>query len=291
MIYLNNKIVPRNKALISIFDHGFLYGDGVYETLRSYKGVPFKIYEHIERLYRSAAMIGLKVPYTPEEIKKAVHKTMKANNLKEAFVRINISRGPGPIGLDPDLCPNPTFVIIVNPFKDYPEKFYEKGVKITIVNVRRNFKDALNPMIKSLNFLNNIIATIEAKGSQAHEAIMLNYKGYIAEGTTSNIFFIKNQILYTPSVEVGILDGITKTEILDIAKEKGIKIKEGKFFVKDIYNAQEVFISSTTREIMPVTQIDNIRIGSNTGRLTKTLLNAYRERVAEYIDKYNNPRR
>lgn len=291
MIYLNNKVVPRNKALISVFDHGFLYGDGVYETLRAYKGVPFKIMEHIERLYRSAAMIGLKVPYTPLEIKKAVHKTMKANNLKEAFIRINISRGPGPIGLDPVLCPKPTFVIIANPFKDYPEEYYKRGVKITIVNVRRNFRDALNPMIKSLNFLNNIIATIEAKGSKAHEAIMLNYKGYVAEGTTSNIFFIKDQTLYTPAVEVGILDGITRTEILDIAKEKGLKIKEGKFTVRDMHNAQEVFISSTTREIMPVTQIDNIKIAGSTGKITNTLLHSYREKVAEYIEKYKQPLR
>lgn len=284
MIYLNNKLIPKNKATISIFDHGFLYGDGVYETLRAYEGVVFKFEEHIKRLFRSADMIGLKVPKTLHEIKRAVYKTLRANNLKEAFIRINVSRGFGPIGLDPGLCPKPTFVIIANPFKDYPLQFYRKGVKIVIVNVRRNFKDALNPMIKSLNFLNNILATIEGQKKGAHEAIMLNYKGYIAEGTTSNIFFVKNNLLYTPAVDVGILDGITRQVILNIAEELMIRFREGKFTQKDIYSADEVFISSTTREIMPVNRVDDVKIGNKIGKITKKLLMAYREKVAEYIN-------
>ncbi|MBI5196703.1 MAG: branched-chain-amino-acid transaminase [Nitrospirae bacterium] len=283
MIYLNNKLVLRDKALISVFDHGFLYGDGIYETLRAYDGVAFKFDEHIERLFRSAAMIGLKIPMSPADIKKAVYKTIRANKLKEAFIRINISRGAGPIGLDPRLCPEPTFVIICNPFKDYPEQYYEKGVKVVIVNVRRNFKNALNPMIKSLNFLNNVLANIEGMKEDAHEAIMLNYKGYIAEGTTSNIFFIKNKTLFTPELEVGILDGITRRIILNLADEAGMKLSEGRFIPDDVYDADEVFISSTTREIMPVTKIDDIKIGSKTGRITKALLAAYRKKVDEYI--------
>lgn len=283
MIYLNNKLVPRDKALISVFDHGFLYGDGIYETLRAYNGVAFKFDEHIERLYRSAGMIGLKIPMSSADIKNAVYKTIKANKFKEAFIRINISRGVGPIGLDPRLCPEPTFVIICNPFKDYPEQYYEKGVKVVIVNVRRNFKNALNPMIKSLNFLNNVLANIEGMKEDAHEAIMLNYKGYIAEGTTSNIFFIKNKTLFTPELEVGILDGITRRIILNLADEAGMKLSEGRFIPDDVYDADEVFISSTTREIMPVTTIDDIKIGSKTGRITKALLAAYRKKVDEYI--------
>lgn len=283
MIYLNNKLVPRDKALISVFDHGFLYGDGIYETLRAYDGVAFKFDEHIERLFRSAGMIGLKIPMSPADIKKAVDKTIRSNKLKEAFIRINISRGTGPIGLDPRLCPEPTFVIICNPFKDYPEQYYEKGVKVVIVNVRRNLKSALNPMIKSLNFLNNVLANIEGMKEDAHEAIMLNYKGYIAEGTTSNIFFIKNKTLFTPELEVGILDGITRRIILNLADEAGMKLSEGRFIPDDVYDADEVFISSTTREIMPVTTIDDIKIGSKTGRITKALLAAYRKKVDEYI--------
>jgi len=285
MIYLNNKLIPKNKATISVFDHGFLYGDGVYETLRAYKGIAFEFDEHIQRLFRSAHMIGLKVPKTLEEIKNAVYKTLGANNLKEAFIRINVSRGFGPIGLDPELCPKPTFVIIANPFKEYPLEFYRKGVKIVIVNVRRNFKDALNPMIKSLNFLNNILATIEGQKKGAHEAIMLNYKGYIAEGTTSNIFFVKDNSLYTPAVDVGILDGITRQVVLNIAEELRIRFREGRFTPKDIYNADEVFISSTTREIMPVNRVDDVKIGSKRGKITEKLLMAYRKKVVGYIQR------
>ncbi|MBI4654712.1 MAG: branched-chain-amino-acid transaminase [Nitrospirae bacterium] len=286
MVYLNNKLVPQNKAFISVFDHGFLYGDGVYETLRAYSGVAFKLDEHIERLFRSAEMIGLKVSKSHEGIKRAVYKTMKANNQKSAFIRINISRGIGPIGLDTELCPKPTFAIISNTFKEYPGEFYKMGVKIAIVNVRRNLRDALNPMIKSLNFLNNILANIEGKNRGAYEAVMLNYKGYVAEGTTSNIFFVKNSILYTPAIDVGILDGITRYVILDIARELGIKYKDGRFTREGIYSADEVFISSTTREIMPVSHVDNVKIGTKIGRITKTLLTAYRKKVEEYIEEH-----
>lgn len=286
MIYLNNKLVPKAKALISVFDHGFLYGDGIYETLRAYKGVVFKLDEHIERLFRSASIIGLKIPKSPEEIKRAVYKTIKANKLKEAFIRINVSRGAGDIGLDPELCPKPTFVIISNPFKEYPRQYYENGVKIAIVSIRRNPKNALNPMIKSLNFLNNILANIEAKEKGADEAIMLNYEGYVAEGAISNIFLVKDNILCTPELDVGILDGITRRIILRLADELGISLREGKFTPEDIYTAQEVFISSTTREVMPVSVVDEIRIGTGIGKITKALLTAYRKNVATYIEEH-----
>ncbi|MBI5050856.1 MAG: branched-chain-amino-acid transaminase [Nitrospirae bacterium] len=272
-----------HKALTSVFDHGFLYGDGVYETLRVYKGVVFKFDEHIERLFRSASMIRINISRPPREIKDAVYKTLKANNHKEAYVRINVTRGVGDIGLDPELCPKPTFVVISKPFKALPKSCYEKGVKVAIVKVRRNFKGALDPMIKSLNFLNNIIAYIEAKAQGAYEAIMLNYKGYIAEGTTSNIFFLKNNTLCTPDLGVGVLDGITRNIILDIADELGIKSKEGKFTPEDIYNADEVFVSNTTKEIVPVTMIDDVKIGSRTGKITKMLSKAYKKKVAEHI--------
>jgi len=285
MIYLNNRLVPKNKALVSVFDHGFLYGDGIYETLRAYKGVVFKIEEHIDRLFRSALLIKLSIPKTPDEIKNAIYKTLRANKLKEAFIRITISRGPGPIGLDPELCPEPTFVIISNPFKEYPREYYQKGVKIAIVNVRRNFRRALDPKIKSLNFLNNILANIEAKNRGAYEAIMLNYRGYIAEGTVTNIFFVKNNTLCTPALNVGLLDGITRRTILEIAKELGIKTKEGRFRCEDVYNAQEVFISSTTKEIMPVAEVDNVKIDRGVGKITKMLHQAYKEKVVEYIEK------
>ncbi|MEK7308618.1 MAG: branched-chain-amino-acid transaminase [Nitrospirota bacterium] len=283
MIYLNGKLVPKSKAKVSVFDHGFLYGDGVYETLRAYNGIVFKIDEHIKRLFRSASLIGLKIPKTHDDLKRAIYKTIKTNRLKEAYIRISISRGPGPIGLNPELCLKPTLVIISSRFKDYPEKYYKKGLKIAIVDVRKNFKNALNPKIKSLNFLNNILAKIEAKKRGAYEAIMLNYKGNVAEGTITNVFFVKNNILCTPALDVGILDGITRRIILDIAKELKIKTKEGLFTRGHLYNAQEVFISNTTMEVMPVTKVDNIKISSRIGKITKMLGLEYKKKISDYI--------
>jgi branched-chain amino acid aminotransferase len=288
VIYLNEKIVPASKALVSVFDHGFLYGDGIYETLRAYKGLVFKIDEHIERLFRSASMLDLKIPKTHGSIKKAVYDTLKANDQNEAVIRITISRGAGPLGLDPGLCPRPTFVIIANEFRGYPKKFYIKGVNIAIVNTRRNFKGALDPQIKSLNFLNNILAKIEAKKRGAYEAVMLNYRGYLAEGTITNIFFIKERKLCTPGLDVGILDGITRRIILDAAIELGIKVKEGHFRQNELCCASEVFISNTTMEVLPVSVIDNMKIGKKPGRITKALHQAYKKKVAEYIQRHKN---
>ncbi|MBI4697417.1 MAG: branched-chain-amino-acid transaminase [Nitrospirae bacterium] len=283
MIYLNNKLVPESRAMISVFDHGFLYGDGIYESLRAYNGTVFKLDEHIDRLFRSASFIRLKIPKTAEEIKKAVCRTMRASRLRNAFIRISVSRGAGPIGLDPALCPKPAFVIIPRAFKEYTKKYYENGVSIAVVNVRRNYAGALDPQMKSHNFLNNILAKIEAKDRGAFEAIMLNYRGYIAEGTIANIFFIKNSILCTPSPDVGILNGITRRVIMDAAKGLKIKTKEGKFTRKHLYGADEVFISNTSMEVMPVTAVDNIRIGKKAGNITRMLGMAYKEKVSEYL--------
>ncbi len=283
MIYLNNRIVPNNKAVISVYDHGFLYGDGIYETLRAYDGIVFMLDQHVERLFRSASMIALKIKKTPDAVKKAVYKTLSANRLKEAVIRITVSRGSGPTGLDPALCTDPTFVIIARKFIHYPQIYYKKGVKIAIVDTKRNFKEALNPQIKSLNFLNNILAKIEATKKGAYEAIMKNYRGYIAEGTISNIFFIKDQILCTPGLDVGILDGITRKIILETARDAGIQVIEGRFKEDDLYNADEMFISNTTMEIMPVSEIDNKTISSRAGNLTKTLHKLYVKKIKDHI--------
>ncbi|MBI5740451.1 MAG: aminotransferase class IV [Nitrospirae bacterium] len=282
MIYLNTGIVPKNKALIPVFDHGFLYGDGIYETMRAYKGVVFRLEEHIERLFRSAAMISLKIPKAPGEIKQAVYETIKANGHMEAVIRLTVSRGAGPIGLDPGLCPVPTFVIISGEFRKYPVRHYRNGVKIAIVNTRRNFRGALDPRIKSLNFLNGILAKIEAKNRGAFEAVMLDYRGYLAEGSISNIFFVKDGTLCTPSVEVGILDGITRKIIIDCAKEAGIKVVEGRFRKEDVYNAEEVFISNTTMEVMPAAEVDEVKMPAQ-GEMARALHKAYKRKVAEYI--------
>jgi branched-chain amino acid aminotransferase len=283
MIYLNNRIVPNNKAVISVYDHGFLYGDGIYETLRAYDGIVFLLDQHIDRLFRSASMIALKIKKTPDAVKKAVYKTLSANRLKDAVIRITVSRGPGPTGLDPALCKDPTFVIIAREFVHYPNMYYKKGVRIALVDTKRNFKDALNPQIKSLNFLNNILAIIEAKKKGAYEAIMKNYRGYIAEGTISNIFFIKDRVLCTPGLDVGILDGITRRIILETARDAGMKAIEGKFKKDDLYNADEMFISNTTMEVMPVSEIDNKKISSMAGNLTKTLHKLYLKKIKDHI--------
>lgn len=283
MIYLNNRLVPDSKAAVSVFDHGFLYGDGIYETLRAYDGVVFKIEEHIERLFNSASLIRLDISRTPGSIIRAVNKTVKANRLSDAYIRITVSRGKGPIGLDPALCPKPTFVIIAAPFKGYPASYYKSGVSVAIVNTRRNFNKSVDPAIKSLNFLNNILAKIEAKERGSYEAIMLNYSGYVAEGTISNIFFVKKGILYTPEVSVGILNGITRMAIIGIAEELGIKVLEGKFRPARIYGADEVFISNTTMELMPISKADDIKIKGSPGRVTKAIHNEYKSKVAEYL--------
>lgn len=285
MVFLNNRLVSDKKAVVSVFDHGFLYGDGIYETLRVYNGVVFMIDEHIERLQRSASMISLKIPLTTEMIKRAIYRTIRANRLIEAVVRISISRGRGAIGLDPELCPEPTFVIMAYPFKGHPKVNYQRGVKIAIVKTRRNFKGAIDPRIKSLNFLNNILAKIEAKRIGAYEAIMLNYRGYIAEGTISNIFFVRDGILCTPAVDVGILNGITRRLIIEIARKKGVEVNEGRFRPDNIYTADEIFISSTTMELMPVTRVDKIRIGTKAGIITKSIHQVYKRKVEEYIKK------
>ncbi len=283
-IYLNNKLVPEENALVSVFDHGFLYGDGIYETMRAYKGIVFMVDEHIKRLFRSGDLIKLKINQSHQEIKKAIHDTLKKNILKDAYIRLSISRGPGEIGLDPELCKNPTFVIIAKQFKEYPEELYLRGVKISIVKTRRNAPEALNPKIKSLNFLNNILAKIEAKEAGAYEAIMLNHNGYLTEGTITNIFFIKDNSLFTPSIEAGILDGITRDLIIRVAERKGIKVTEGLYTPENIYDADETFITNTTLEILPVIKIDKNVIGKGIpGLVTKDLHSRYREEVERYL--------
>jgi branched-chain amino acid aminotransferase len=237
--------------------------------------------EHLQRLYRSASLIGLNVPKNIPAMKIAIYETLKANNLINAYVRLTISRGYGPIGLDPDLCEEPTFVIMANEFKNYPKSYYEEGIKLTIASVRRNLKEALNPQIKSLNFLNNILAKIEAKQVDAYEAIMLNAAGHLTEGTISNIFFLKDGILCTPSVECGILDGITRALVIDLALKNGLEVKEGEFAPEELYMASEVFITNTTMEVMPARRVDKTEY--KTGEISKLLLKKYRQEVNGYV--------
>lgn len=255
-IYLNDRLVPRSEARVSVFDHGFLYGDGIYETMRSYDGVVFMLDEHIRRLYRSAGFIGLNIPADADALKVRIFETLSANKRKNAYIRLTISRGPGPIGLDPDLCPEPTLVIMTEPLKEYPQQYYEQGIRAIIPATRRNLPEAINPQVKSLNFLNNILAKVEARRHGALEAIMLGGSGRLTEGTISNIFFYKDNTLCTPSVECGILDGITRGVVLSIARREDIAVKEGVFSREDIYSASEAFITNTTMEVMPLKELD-----------------------------------
>jgi len=283
LVYIDGKIVPSGEAVVSVFDHGFLYGDGIYETMISYDGVIFKLDEHLQRLYRSASLIGLTIPLEAELLKSALYETLLANVLKNAYVRLTVSRGHGPIGLDPELCHKPTIVIMAQALKEYPLTLYEKGVHLIISETRRNLKEAIDPRIKSMNFLNNILAKIEAINRDAYEAVMLNAHNHLTEGTISNIFFIKDTTLCTPSVSCGILDGITRGTVIDLAVREDIKTEEGEFSKEDLYAATEVFITNTSLEVMPVSKVDETIYP--VGDITKRLYKAYKQEVQTYLSR------
>ncbi len=280
-VYLNGKIVPSKEAVISVFDHGFLYGDGIYETMRVYDRVIFKLHEHLQRLFRSASMIGLTIPLEFDPLKISIYETLIANGFRNAYIRVTVSRGRGAIGLDPDLCADPTIVIIVQEFKEYPQAFYKDGISIIVADTKRNLKEAIDPRIKSLNFLNNILAKIEAKKRGAYEAIMLNVDGKLTEGTISNLFFYKDGVLCTPSLDCGILDGITRGMIIDLAGREDLRVEEGKFTSGDLYSAEEVFLTNTTMEAMPVSKVDDRSYAE--GKIAKLLRKAYKQEVRAYV--------
>ncbi len=277
-VYLNGKLVPEESAKISVFDHGLLYGDGVFEGIRSYDGLIFKLKEHIDRLYRSADAIKLEIPMTKKELIDAVIKTLKANKLKDAYIRLVITRGVGDLGLDPRKCRSPMIFIIADRIVLYPKEFYQKGLEIVIVSTRRNLPDALDPRIKTLNYLNNILAKIEAIEAGTEEAIMLTHAGFVAECTGDNLFIVKNGKLKTPPVEIGALDGITRNAVIDIVEELAIDFKEELLKKKDLYEADEVFLTGTAAEIVPVIKIDSRRIGGGKpGKVTLRLMEEFKK--------------
>ncbi len=280
LVYLNGKFVEKEQALVSVFDHGFLYGDGIYETMRAYEGTIFLLKKHLDRLKRSARAISLKLPIPLNNIGDRLNESLKANKLRNAYVRLHISRGPGEIGLDPALCPTPTMVITAKPFVDYPSQYYERGVRVAIVKTRRNHPLAVSPSIKSTNFLNNILAKVEAIKARAYEGIMLNWEGFVSEGTISNIFLVNKGVLFTPRKDTGILEGVTRDLVLHLAKRKKIIIKESRITPQALLSADECFITNTTMEIMPVTTINRKTIGNGSpGPLTALLHREYRKEV------------
>jgi len=268
LIYLNGKLVKKENALVSVFDHGLLYGDGVFEGIRSYNCLVFKLKEHIDRLYASAQGISLTIPISKPEMQKAIISTLKANKLENAYIRAVVTRGVGDLGLDPRNCSKPTVFIITDKIKLYPQEFYNKGLSIVTVPTRRNIPEALNPQIKSLNYLNNILGKIEAINAGVPEAIMLDQQGFVAECTGDNIFMIKDHCLLTPPVHIGILNGITRSSVLGLASKLGLKSQETTLTRYDFFTSDEMFLTGTAAEIIPVTKMDGRSIGSGKVGLT-----------------------
>ncbi len=275
-IYLDGKLVEKENAFISVFDHGLLYGDGVFEGIRTYDCLVFRFKEHINRLYKSAEAIELKIPLTKDEMSRAVIDTLKANGLKNAYIRLVVTRGVGDLGLDPRKCSKPTVFIITDKIKLYPEEFYRNGLKIITAKTRRNYPQALDPRIKSLNYLNNVLAKIDAIKAGTEEAIMLTYEGYVAECTGDNIFIVKNGELITSPVDIGALEGITRDAVIDIAKKMKIKFSEKLMRMQDVYEADEAFLTGTAAEIIPVVIVDDKKIGGGKpGEVTLKLKAAF----------------
>jgi len=287
-VYINGKFYEKDEAKVSVFDHGLLYGDGVFEGIRSYNRLVFKLKEHIDRLFESAHSIMLEIPMTKEQLSKAVISTLKENGLKDAYIRLVVTRGEGDLGLDPRKCRgHTTIIIITDKIALYPEKFYREGLKIMTVPTIRNLPEALNPQIKSLNYLNNILAKIEALNSGCDEAIMLDSLGYVAECTGDNIFIVKRQHLYTPPQCMGTLRGITRDTVLEIARENKIYVHEHVITRHEVYISDECFLTGTAAEIVPVVMVDGRSIGTGKpGKLTLNLMKKFKELTKREGVKY-----
>src|SRR5262245_6053578 len=270
-VYINGKLYDKADAKISVYDHGLLYGDGVFEGIRVYHGKVFKHKEHVDRLYESARAIALDIPMDRDAMMRAVDDTVKANNKREGYIRLVVTRGPGTLGLDPRKC-EPQVIIIVDDISLYPQELYEGGLEIITAATIRNHPNAVNPRIKSLNYLNNILAKMEAIRAGCLEAIMLNHIGQVAECTGDNIFVIKNGVMRTPPVDAGALEGITRNFILELAKANNIEAKESVLTRHDVYIADEMFLTGTAAEVIAVTKVDDRPIGNGKqGPITKTL--------------------
>ncbi len=275
-IFIDGKYLNERDAKISVFDHGLLYGDGVFEGIRAYNGRVFKLKEHIDRLYYSAKAILLEIPMTPAEMMKATIETIRANKLRDCYVRLVVTRGVGNLGLNPRSCRQPSIIIIAGKIQVYPAELYAKGMEIVTVPTVRNLHSAVNPAIKSLNYLNNILAKIEANNAGVEEAVMLNAEGFVAECTADNLFIIKCGELFTPPLSAGALYGITRGTVMELATLMGVKVSEPSLTRYDLFNADECFLTGTGAEIMPVIKIDGRVIGhGQPGALTLKLIEEY----------------
>jgi branched-chain amino acid aminotransferase len=279
-VYVAGKLVPAEQATVSVFDHGLLYGDGVFEGLRSYGGKVFRLDEHVDRLYDSARAIRLEIPLSKSEMAKAINETVAVNGIRDGYVRAVVTRGAGTLGLDPNRCSNPQVIIIADSITMYPQEFYDNGLELITSSVIRNHPAALSPRIKSLNYLNNILAKIEGLKAGCVEALMLNHKGEVAECTGDNIFLVKKGRIATPPLDAGILEGVTRNAVIELAREAGLDVSESAITKHDVYVADECFLTGTAAEVVPVVKVDDRVIGTGKpGPVTLDLIERFHKLV------------
>lgn len=285
LVSINNEIYKPSNAKISVFDRGFLFGDAVYEVTRSYDRIFFQIEEHVDRLYNSADQINLELGRTKQQMIEHIYTLYKNIDVNNVYMRIQVSRGEGAIGMSPSHAKKINEVIFIYPFQPASEEYYKKGVPICVTERKRNSKKALDPNIKSGNYLNNVLAFIEGEKIKAYETFMLNNQGHLTEGTTSNIFFIKDNSLITPPQDYDILRGITRKIVLQLARSNGFSVEEKGFGLPEIKNADEVFLTSSTREIMPISEINGTKVKNSPGKITLDLITNYKEFIEKYCEK------
>lgn len=276
-VYIDGEYYPKEEAKVSVFDHGLLYGDGIFEGIRAYNGRVFRLDEHLERLYMSARAILIDIPLSLEEMREAVLETLRRNNLRDSYIRLVVTRGKGDLGLDPRKCPRPAIIIIADEIKLYPQEIYENGMKLIIASTRKNSPDALSPRIKSLNYLNNILGKLEAINAGCAEAVMLDRHGYITECTSENIFLVKSGKLFTPTAVVGILEGITRSVVMELCERANLEVNMSFLTAHDLYVADECFVTGTGAELIPVVDLCGRPIGTGKpGPVTTKLLEDFR---------------
>lgn len=287
-VYVNGKIAPANEAVVPVYDHGFVYGEGVYETLRTYNRVPFLYDRHIRRLRRSAEALILDVPFDDESLLRAIEQTMDAAGIgarDDAYIRVLLTRGVGELTYDPKATPNPTTVIIVKPFEPPAARVFNDGIRVSLVDILRNHPQSVNPAIKSNNLLNNAMAMQLAYRRGADEALMCNYRGELSECSQANVFLVRGGVAVTPKTSAGLLDGVTRTFMFEVGKDVGVDVREEVLFPSDLASADEMFLTSTTRELSPVVRVDDQVIGSGKpGPVTQKLLAGYRTRAGKITE-------
>ncbi|MFQ5898294.1 MAG: branched-chain-amino-acid transaminase [Candidatus Methylomirabilia bacterium] len=280
--WIDGSLFPKEEAKVSVLDHGFLYGDGVFEGIRAYNGRVFRLEEHLDRLWQGAQTIQLQIPLSRDELRAALLETLRVNGLRDAYIRLVVTRGVGDLGLDPAKCTKPSVIIITDVISLYPKELYERGMEIVTTSVRKNIHEALNPNIKSLNYLNQIMARLEVNRAGMPEGLMLSHDGYVAEATADNIFIVEKGTLVTPPAIVGILVGVTRNTVVELARREGIPVDERLFTRHTLYNAEECVLTGTGAEVVPVVRVDGRQIGSGVpGQITQRLIKAYRELVQQ----------